>query len=164
MGYSIAIDGPAGAGKSTIAKKVAAKKGCCYVDTGAIYRAMAYFLLEVLVRRYSHYSMFLCGGACFLCCGLLNENVKIKISFISHMVLSSVIITVLELITGFIVNVWLKMDIWDYSHLPYNFKGQICLLYSVFWFLISSVAIVLDDFLRYKLFNEEKPHLSLIHI
>ncbi len=30
MGYSIAIDGPAGAGKSTIAKKVAAKKGCCY--------------------------------------------------------------------------------------------------------------------------------------
>ena len=38
--------GPAGAGKSTIAKKVAAKKGCCYVDTGAIYRAMAYFLLE----------------------------------------------------------------------------------------------------------------------
>ena len=161
MGYSIAIDGPAGAGKSTIAKKVAAKKGCCYVDTGAIYRAMAYFLLEVLVRGYSHYSMFLCGGACFLCCGLLNENVKIKISFISQMVLSSVIITVLELITGFIVNVWLKMDIWDYSHLPYNFMGQICLLYSVFWFLISSVAIVLDDFLRYKLFNEEKPHYKI---
>ena len=161
MGYSIAIDGPAGAGKSTIAKKVAAKKGCCYVDTGAIYRAMAYFLLEVLVRGYSHYSMLLCGGACFLCCGLLNENVKIKISFISQMVLSSVIITVLELITGFIVNVWLKMDIWDYSHLPYNFKGQICLLYSVFWFLISSVAIVLDDFLRYKLFNEEKPHYKI---
>ena len=98
---------------------------------------------------------------CFLCCGLLNENVKIKISFISQMVLSSVIITVLELITGFIVNIWLKMDIWDYSHLPYNFKGQICLLYSVFWFLISSVAIVLDDFLRYKLFNEEKPRYKI---
>ena len=42
---------------------------------------MAYFLLEVLVRGYSHYSMFLCGGACFLCCGLLNENMKIKMSF-----------------------------------------------------------------------------------
>ena len=52
------------------------------------------------------------------------------------MVLSSVIITVLELITGLIVNVWLRMDIWDYSNLPYNFKGQICLLYSFFgsWF------------------------------
>ena len=38
---------------------------------------MAYFFLEVLVRGYSHYTMFLCGGACFVCCGLLNENKKI---------------------------------------------------------------------------------------
>lgn len=45
MSYQIAIDGPAGAGKSTIAKKVAKKKGFIYVDTGAMYRAMAYYLL-----------------------------------------------------------------------------------------------------------------------
>ncbi len=45
MSYQIAIDGPAGAGKSTIAKKVAKEKGFIYVDTGAMYRAMAYFLL-----------------------------------------------------------------------------------------------------------------------
>ncbi len=123
---------------------------------------MAYFFLEVLVRGYSHYTMFLCGGACFVCCGLLNESVKIKMSFISQMVLSALIITTLELITGLIVNVWLKMDIWDYSRLPYNFKGQICLLYSFFWFLVSSVAIVMDDFLRYKLFHEEKPHYKIL--
>lgn len=83
-------------------------------------------------------------------------------SFLSQMVLSSLIITVLELVTGMIVNVWLKMDIWDYSSLPYNFKGQICLLYSFFWFLVSSVAIVMDDLLRYKLFNEEKPHYKFL--
>lgn len=47
MGYQIAIDGPAGAGKSTIAKRVAGKKGFIYVDTGAMYRAMAYYLLSV---------------------------------------------------------------------------------------------------------------------
>lgn len=46
MGYNIAIDGPAGAGKSTIAKKVAAKLGFIYVDTGAMYRAMALFLMR----------------------------------------------------------------------------------------------------------------------
>ncbi len=40
--YSIAIDGPAGAGKSTIARKAAEKLGIVYVDTGAIYRAIAY--------------------------------------------------------------------------------------------------------------------------
>lgn len=44
--YSIAIDGPAGAGKSTIAKQIAKRKGYVYVDTGAMYRAMALFLLE----------------------------------------------------------------------------------------------------------------------
>ena len=42
--FSIAIDGPAGAGKSTIAKRLAKELGYCYVDTGAIYRTVAYFL------------------------------------------------------------------------------------------------------------------------
>ena len=46
MSYQIAIDGPAGAGKSTIAKKVAKTKGFIYVDTGAMYRDMAYYLLN----------------------------------------------------------------------------------------------------------------------
>lgn len=46
MSYSIAIDGPAGAGKSTIAKLIAKKKNYIYVDTGAMYRAMALFFIE----------------------------------------------------------------------------------------------------------------------
>ena len=45
-GYSVAIDGPAGAGKSTITKKIAKMKGYIYVDTGAMYRAMAVYLLR----------------------------------------------------------------------------------------------------------------------
>ena len=47
MGYNIAIDGPAGAGKSTIAKKLARELDFIYVDTGAMYRAIAYFLLKM---------------------------------------------------------------------------------------------------------------------
>ena len=46
MGYNVAIDGPAGAGKSTIAKKIAKELGYVYVDTGAMYRAMALYFLE----------------------------------------------------------------------------------------------------------------------
>ena len=46
MGFNIAIDGPAGAGKSTIAKMIAAKLGYIYVDTGAMYRAMALYLIR----------------------------------------------------------------------------------------------------------------------
>lgn len=46
MGYNVAIDGPAGAGKSTIAKKIAKEKGFIYVDTGAMYRALAIHFLK----------------------------------------------------------------------------------------------------------------------
>ncbi len=46
MSYQIAIDGPAGAGKSTIARRLAKEKGFIYVDTGAMYRAMAYYFLK----------------------------------------------------------------------------------------------------------------------
>ena len=46
MSHNVAIDGPAGAGKSTIAKQIARKLGDIYVDTGAMYRAMAYYLIQ----------------------------------------------------------------------------------------------------------------------
>jgi len=46
MTFAVAIDGPAGAGKSTIAKRVAKKLNAIYVDTGAMYRAMALFLIR----------------------------------------------------------------------------------------------------------------------
>ena len=50
MGYNVAIDGPAGAGKSTIAKKLAKKISFVYVDTGAMYRAMGYYFLQHGIR------------------------------------------------------------------------------------------------------------------
>ena len=46
MSHNVAIDGPAGAGKSTIAKQIARRLGYIYVDTGAMYRAMAYYLIQ----------------------------------------------------------------------------------------------------------------------
>ena len=51
MIYNIAIDGPAGAGKSTIAKKIAKKMNYIYVDTGAMYRAMALYLIRMGVEK-----------------------------------------------------------------------------------------------------------------
>ena len=46
MAFNVAVDGPAGAGKSTVAKAVAAKRNFIYVDTGAMYRAMALYFLR----------------------------------------------------------------------------------------------------------------------
>lgn len=60
MSFNVAIDGPAGAGKSTIAKRVAKQLGFIYVDTGAMYRAMALYLIRNNVRRDNQEEIAMC--------------------------------------------------------------------------------------------------------
>ncbi len=71
-----------------------------------------------------------------------------------QMLLGGGIITVLERITGLCVNVWMGWNVWDYSNMPLNLWGQICLPYSLLWAAISLAAVFLDDWLRWKLFDE----------
>ncbi len=122
----------------------------------------AYGGVENLFRGYSHISMCIAGGICFILIGLQNEIFSWEMSLISQMVISSIIITFVELITGIIVNIWLKLNVWDYSTLPYNFLGQICLLYTNIWFLLSFFGILMDDYLRYFMLKEEKPHYKVL--
>lgn len=121
-----------------------------------------YVLIEFTARGKSHWSMALLGGACFLCIGAINERVLRRVGLIWQMLLGAAIVTVLELCTGLVVNIWLGWEVWDYSDMPLNLWGQICLPYSLLWTLISLAAILLDDRLRWKLFGEEKPHYKLI--
>lgn len=113
--------------------------------------------IEILFRGYSHISMFIAGGLCFILIGLLNEIFSWDMAVISQMVISALIITAIEFITGIIVNVWLKLGVWDYSDMPFNLLGQICLLYTNIWFFLSLLAILMDDYLRYYILKEEKP-------
>ena len=99
--------------------------------------------------------MFIAGGLCFVFIGLLNEFLGEKLSFLSLMVLSALIITAVEFITGVIVNLWMGLGVWDYSYLPYNLKGQICLLFTNLWFLLSAPALLLDDFFRVALLKRK---------
>lgn len=71
-------------------------------------------------------------------------------------------VTCLEFITGVIVNIWLKLGVWDYSGLPLNILGQVCLPFYFAWVGLSVVAIVFDDYLRYWFFGEEKPHYKIV--
>lgn len=120
-----------------------------------------YFFIENLYRGYSHPSMFAVGGISFLIIGLLNEFYTFQMPILIQMFLSAVIITTLEFLSGVILNIWLRYDIWDYSDLCFNFLGQISLYYSTLWFFISLPAILADDYLRYLLFKEEKPHYKI---
>ena len=120
--------------------------------------ATIYVIIEKLYRGYSHWTMFLLGGICFIVLGLINEVIPWDMPLLLKMFIGGVIITVLELITGCIVNLWLGWNVWDYSELPFNLLGQISLFSSIIWVGLSLVGIVLDDFIRWKFFSENKPH------
>ena len=120
-----------------------------------------YIAMEVTTRGRSHWTMGLLGGIAFIAIGRLNNWIPWHISLIKQGIIGSVVITALELICGLICNVWLSMSIWDYSNIPLNFMGQICLPFSLLWIILSIVAVVIDDYLRYLMFDEEMPKYYL---
>lgn len=122
-----------------------------------------YVMIELLWRGRSYPSMFILGGICFYLIGLINEKYPWDMPLISQMFISSIIVTTFEFIFGVILNIILKLGIWDYSQMPYNLCGQICLLFSILWFLLSAVAIVVDDFIRWKWFGEKKPKYHIFY-
>ncbi|MBE6034009.1 putative ABC transporter permease [Aminipila sp.] len=120
-----------------------------------------YCLVELLFRHYTHMTMFAVGGVCFVLVGLINELFSFDMPMRWQMLIGGIIITAVEFISGCIINLWLDLNVWDYSDLPFNLLGQICLPFTFAWIVLSGAAIVLDDYLRYLWFNEEKPHYKL---
>ena len=116
-----------------------------------------YFLIELFWRGHSHWTMAVIGGVFFILIGDINEFIPWNMPLILQGGIGSVVITAMELFCGVVLNLWLKLDIWDYSTMPFNFLGQICLPLSLLWVALSIVAVILDDWLRYWLFKEERP-------
>lgn len=120
-----------------------------------------YVAIEILWRGHTHWTMAVLGGACFLICGSLNEYLSWDTPLWIQALICCQAITAAELAAGLILNIWLGLNIWNYSNLPFNLAGQICLGYSCLWYLLSIPAIVLDDWLRYWFFQEERPRYNL---
>lgn len=120
-----------------------------------------YVGVELLWRGHSHWTMFILGGLCFVLLGQINEVIPWCMPLWEQILIGTMIITGLEFITGCIVNLWLDWNVWDYSNVPLNILGQICVPYIILWIPISLLAIVLDDYLRYLLYDEEKPHYCI---
>lgn len=120
-----------------------------------------YYSIEIIARGFSHWTMFMVGAICFILIGAINE-ITPQMPLLKQMLLSAIIITFIEFISGCILNIWLGLNIWDYSNEPFNLLGQINLKHTIYWFLLSSIGIVLDDYIRYILFKEEKPKYTII--
>ena len=108
---------------------------------------LTYGLIEILWRGYTHPSMVIVGGICGLLIGLLNEKNKKK-NLLLQMVEGMVIVTVLEFVSGIILNLCLGLNVWDYSNMRFNLLGQVCPQFCIAWFFLSYFVIRIDDFLR----------------
>jgi uncharacterized membrane protein len=112
---------------------------------------VSYYTLELLWRGYSHPAMALCGAFCLWRLWRL-ECDHSHLPLPLRALLGSGIITVTELFAGCLLNLGLGLAIWDYTDMPLNFLGQICLPYSVLWFLLCFPVSVLLRLLRRAVF------------
>ena len=103
-----------------------------------------YCFIEILWRRYTHWTMAIIGGLCFLVHFRIFNILKNTPLFIKC-IIGSGVITSIEFISGCIVNIWLRMNVWDYSTLPINVLGQICIIYSFLWGLLSIPIVYLSN-------------------
>lgn len=117
----------------------------------------AYYMIELLFRGFSHPTMFVLGGICFLLCCAVHEIVPDNTGIYAQMFLCALIITTMELIFGYIFNLKLGMHIWSYQEYRFNFKGQICLLFSFIWYGLSGIALIVCDYVRYFFYGGCKP-------
>ena len=74
----------------------------------------------------------------------------------------ALLVTVVELAAGVILNIWLGLDIWDYSHLPFNLWGQVCPQFSAVWWFLCLVFIPAFDWLRWSVEGGQRPKYRLM--
>lgn len=98
-----------------------------------------YAILELLFRRYTHWSMVIAGGICAVI--LYKIAVKSKEALWKKWIMSGAVITTVEFLTGIAVNILLGWNVWDYSEQWANLFGQICVSFSFLWVMLSIPGI-----------------------
>ena len=107
--------------------------------------AALYGLLELCWRGWTHWTMLLCGGLCFTLMYLVSGS---ELSLFKKWVLSTCLITMVEFLTGCVVNLGLHWQVWDYSSMRFNLLGQICPQFILMWFALSIPGMGLCQLLR----------------
>ena len=97
--------------------------------------AVGYTILEIIWRGYTHWTMSIVGGLCFSFIYKINSRFKSCKTSVKCL-LGSGVITMIEFLSGVIINIVLKWNVWDYSRFRFNIKGQVCPLYSALWFVL----------------------------
>ena len=115
-----------------------------------VFGAINYMAIEILWRGHTHWTMAVAGGLCAMLIYVFNIEFH-ELNWIYKCLTGAVIITSVEFITGLIVNMTLKWNVWDYSEHAFNFLGQICPQYFVYWFLLCIPVFKLFEYFHSKI-------------
>ncbi len=107
-----------------------------------IFGGIGYGVLEILWRGYTHWTMLVTGGICFVLIYVIS-TVFTFMPVVIRSLLCCFAISAVEFAVGCIVNLKLGWQVWDYSGNALNIKGQVCVMYSSLWFLLSLVLVPL---------------------
>lgn len=121
-----------------------------------------YYGFEILFRGFSHWTMFLLGGICLVFFTVQGRMVHWEDPLWRQILRCMVFVISMEFITGIIVNKWLHLGVWDYSNLPFQIFGQVCLRFSIIFSGLCALGIILGGYLLYWMYGEEKPHYHVL--
>ena len=114
--------------------------------------AVAYGMIEVAFRGYTHWTMILTGGTVLVLLNLISKTEGLNALLMCF--LGMIVITSLEFAVGMAVNVGFGWSVWDYSDKPLNLFGQICPQFCLGWFFLSIPAYGVCRYIRKRLSSD----------
>ena len=110
--------------------------------------------IELLYRHYTYILMAICGGIAIVLLDRINDEISWDLDILIQGSIGSLIITGMEFIIGELYLRGILPKMWDYTTMPLNYKGIVCLPFSLAWVALSIVAIVIADWINYYIFKE----------
>lgn len=121
-----------------------------------------YYTVEILFRGFSHWTMFLLGGICFLFFYMQGILTAWKEPLWIQTFRATIFVVSMEFITGIIVNKYLNMNVWNYEDMPFHVFGQICLPFAVIFSGLCVMGIIMSGYMGHWFYGEEKPHYHIL--
>ena len=139
-------------------RKAAIRYGVLFVVGFCLYTTF-----EVLFRGYSFWQSGLMGGLALIIIGQLNDKISWDFPLFWQCVVGGGVVTLIELIVGTYDRLFWHLHMWDYSHIPLNYRGIICLPFSLLWCCLALLAVLIDDSIEYYVFHgDTRPYYRTI--
>lgn len=113
-----------------------------------------YITIECCYRGYSYIVMGIVGGLVMLILDSVNDRFSWDIDMTVYGLVGAFSATAFELVIGELLKYFGQPAMWDYSNMPLNFDGVICLPFSIIWFFLSYIAVFVADGINYYVFEE----------